>query len=298
MVCFAKVRRSDNEVEQAFFIALRSGYWSVHVDYLISSLARYRSDDGTIWPVSDEDSVIILTATMNRLLAYLLERQGQVINRDELLDNVWDLHGLRSSNHTLNKYISEIRKYFVSTGIQAECITTVPRIGFMFNQDIEVVVMTDTFPVHESVTTTDCTGAGIKRRYSAFSAKHRIIFNILLLAMFAASAAIFIAGSQIPATTTSALKDIQTHFLFNYQNCPVYTIQKNSISFLEKKKDVFVTLARQNNIDCLDGAVFLYQASDAYIYGSKGRVFISRCTTKDKQYISCLNNYWNGYESN
>lgn len=53
---------------------------------------------------------------MNRLLAYLLERQGQVINRDELLDNVWDLHGLRSSNHTLNKYISEIRKHFVSTG--------------------------------------------------------------------------------------------------------------------------------------------------------------------------------------
>ncbi|WP_233446155.1 winged helix-turn-helix domain-containing protein [Lelliottia nimipressuralis] len=86
----------------------------------------YRSDDGVIWPISDEDSVIILTATMNRLLAYLLERQGQLINRDELLDNVWDLLGLRSSNHTLNKFISEIRKHFVSSGIHAECITTVP----------------------------------------------------------------------------------------------------------------------------------------------------------------------------
>ncbi|WP_249932425.1 MULTISPECIES: winged helix-turn-helix domain-containing protein [Citrobacter] len=285
-------------MEQAFFIALRSGYWSVHVDYLISSLARYRSDDGTIWPVSDEDSVIILTATMNRLLAYLLERQGQVINRDELLDNVWDLHGLRSSNHTLNKYISEIRKHFVSTGIQAECITTVPRIGFMFNQDIEVVVMTDTFPVHESVTASDSTGAGTNRRYSAFPKQHRIIFNVVLLLMFVTSIVIFYAGSQISTKKAATLKDTPTYFLFNYQSCPVYTIQKNSDTFLEKKKDVFITLARQNNINCMDGALFLYQASDAYIYGSKGLVFISRCTTKDKQYISCLNNYWNGYESN
>lgn len=298
MVCFAEVRRRSNEAEQACFIALRSGYWSAHVDYLISSLVRYRSDDGAIWPVSDEDSVIILTATMNRLLAYLLERQGQVINRDELLDNVWDLHGLRSSNHTLNKYISELRKHFVSTGIHAECITTVPRIGFMFNQDIDVVVMTDTSPVYESTALINSTGAGINRRFSAFSAKHRLSFNILLLALFVASAVIFIAGSQIPTTNTATLKDIQTYFLFNYQNCPVYTIHKNSASFLEKKKDVFITLARQNNLDCLDGTLFLYQASDAYIYGSKGRVFISRCTTKDKQYISCLNNYWNGYESN
>ncbi|WP_233446154.1 hypothetical protein [Lelliottia nimipressuralis] len=160
------------------------------------------------------------------------------------------------------------------------------------------MVMTDTIPVHKSTAVANSAGPGINRSFSAFSSKHRLTFNILLFALFVAIAVIFIAGSQIPATTTSTLKDIQTHFLFNYQNCPMYTVQKNSASFLEKKKDVFVILARQNNIDCLDGAVFLYQASDAYIYGSKDRVFISRFTTKDKQYISCLNNYWNGYESN
>ena len=168
----------------------------------------------------------------------------------------------------------------------------------MFNQDIDVVVMTDTSLVHEPTVVTDSTGVGINRRFSAFSAKHRLSFNILLLALFVASTVFFIAGSQLPTKNTVPLKDIQPHFLFNYQNCPVYTIHKNSVSFLEKKKDVFITLARQNNLDCLDETLFLYQASDAYIYGSKGRVFISRCTTKDKQYISCLNNYWNGYESN
>ena len=65
------------------------------------------------------------------------------MTRDELLQNVWDIHGLHSSNHTLNKYLSELRKHFKNFGVTSECIATIPRIGFMFNGDVEVQVIAD-----------------------------------------------------------------------------------------------------------------------------------------------------------
>lgn len=111
--------------------------------FVIDNRVFYRSEDGAIWPSGDEGSTVILTLTMNRLLTCLLEKHGQVLTRNELLDNVWDAHGLRSSSHTLNKYISELRKHFVQFGITDECITTVPRVGFMFNSDIDVRDITE-----------------------------------------------------------------------------------------------------------------------------------------------------------
>lgn len=266
------------------------------MEYLINSQVRYRSDDGAIWPVWDDDSVIILTITMNRLLIYLLERQGQVVKRDELLDNVWDSHGLRSSNHTLNKYISEIRKHFVKAGIKKECITTIPRVGFVFNNDIEITAIdspeNDKHPDTINATTvTDLTHATKQLKYRAW----HIAITILVII---GSAVLITSGSLLRSKASVKLKDIPTHFLFNYQGCPVYTTQENSDSFLEQKKSVFIDFVTKNNISCLSGASFMYQASDSYMYGNKGRVFISRCTTKDKKDLSCLNYYWIGYERN
>lgn len=266
------------------------------MEYLINSQVRYRSDDGAIWPVWDDDSVIILTITMNRLLIYLLERQGQVVKRDELLDNVWDSHGLRSSNHTLNKYISEIRKHFVKAGIKKECITTIPRVGFVFNSDIEITVI-DTPEENIRRDTTNVIG-GTALIHPVMSLKYRAWHIALTLLVIIGSAALIISGSLLRSKANVKLKDIPVHFLFNYQDCPVYTVRGNSESFLEQKKSVFIDFATKNNISCLSGTSFMYQASDSYMYGNKGRVFISRCTTKDKKALSCLNNYWTGYERN
>jgi DNA-binding winged helix-turn-helix (wHTH) protein len=268
------------------------------VEYVINAQVRYRSDDGALWPVSDEDSVIILTATMNRLLSYLLERQGQVVARDELLDNVWDAHGLRSSNHTLNKYISEIRKYFVNIGIEVNCIATVPRIGFMFSRDIDVQVIAS----EQSVTRarSDNTGNKVATSLNESSprTKYNIMHAVLALIVILASASLIISGSQLQTTEKEQFKDVKKHFLFNYQSCPVYTTQKNSESLSKQKQKLFIDLAEENDIKCLNGSSFLYQVSESYLYGSQGRAFISRCTTKENRYISCLNNYWNGYERN
>ncbi|MBE3285221.1 winged helix-turn-helix domain-containing protein [Enterobacter cloacae complex sp. P31C] len=264
--------------------------------FVIDNRVFYRSEDGAIWPSGDEGSTVILTLTMNRLLACLLEKHGQVLTRNELLDSVWDAHGLRSSSHTLNKYISELRKNFVQFGIVEECITTVPRVGFMFNSDVEVRVLTQPTNEAEFRSEDDKNGTQkVKQRSS-----RRIIYSklpvALALLVVLISATLITLGVRIPSKDLTHVKELKTYFLFNYGTCPVYTVQRNSASLSEQKKELFIALAKEHTIDCLEGTSFLYQVSESYLYGNKGRAFISRCTSRNDEYISCLNNYWSGYE--
>lgn len=269
--------------------------------YLIDMRIKYRTEDGAMWLKDDEGSLIVLTVIMNRLLSYLIEQRAQVVPRDDLLHNVWDLHGLHSSNHTLNKYLSELRKQFRTFGVNTECISTIPRIGFMFNGDVDVQVIEEEEPeivpdsVPDSSTAHAVNGTAEKTHASYFSGRLFITATIALCAI-ATGMYLLPAGTLLHKDVQAQKKDMPTYFLFTYGQCPVYTTQNNSPALSERKKRLFTELVKEGNISCLNGMTFLYQVSEAYLYGREGRAFISRCTLKDNEYISCLNYYWSGYE--
>lgn len=263
--------------------------------YQIGSVVMYRTDDGAMWLIKDESTIITLTVTMNRLLSYLLARRGQVISRDEILENVWDSYGLRSSNNTLNKYVSEIRKQFVAFGLEDECIITVPRIGFMFSSDIDVQTTQDLIPVasESPVTLADVATTAIAN-HKKINYVYSALVIILSLAVVLTSTLIYKNTST--SGTSKNHSELKTYFLFDFKGCSVYTTQKNSAALTELKKDVFIKKIERENISCLPGTTFLYQASESYLYGKTGRIFINRCTTNNTGFISCLNYYWSGYE--
>lgn len=270
--------------------------------YLIDMRIRYRTDDGAIWLQDDEGSLIILTVIMNRLLSYLIEQRGQMVTRDELLQNVWDMHGLHSSNHTLNKYLSELRKHFKNFGVTPECIVTIPRIGFMFNGDVEVQVIAD--EQHDTGSgkeldsnTNNSVNSDTKKNYVTFLSSRLLISAAIALGVIATGIHFIPADLLHQENVQTQKKDIPTFLLFSYDQCSVYTTQNNSAAFSERKKLLFLELVKESDIACLKDTSFLYQVSEAYLYGREGRAFISRCTLKDNKYISCLNFYWSGYES-
>lgn len=207
--------------------------------FVIDNRVFYRSEDGAIWPSGDEGSTVILTLTMKRLLTCLLEKHGQVLTRNELLDNVWDAHGLRSSNHTLNKYISELRKHFVQLGITNECITTVPRVGFMFNSDIDVRDITESSIADGRLKEIEKSEVITLVHRTELVGKYRALHYTLALIVLLISATLVVPGLVTPSKDLMEIKQINPHFLFNYDTCPVYTIQSNSASLSEQKKELF-----------------------------------------------------------
>ncbi|WP_052439858.1 winged helix-turn-helix domain-containing protein [Hafnia alvei] len=113
--------------------------------YRISHSIIYTPDDGSIKLISDDPSYfstgeITLAPTANRLLSLLIAHHGSILQRDELLEQVWDAHGLKASNNSLNQYVSMLRRNFADLGIEEVVIVTIPTVGFMFSKDIDVSI--------------------------------------------------------------------------------------------------------------------------------------------------------------
>ncbi len=57
-----------------------------------------------------KDGVINLTVLEAQVLKYLLDRQGQIVSREELLENVWQIDP-QIETRTVDNFIARLRKY-------------------------------------------------------------------------------------------------------------------------------------------------------------------------------------------
>lgn len=113
--------------------------------YLIENETIYDTDSGEVCTTS---SGLVtkkkLTNTANCILAVLVASHGKVVERKYLLENVWEEHGLSSSNASLNQYISILRKVLASFLGDVEVIITYPKVGFSLSSDIHIESIDDT----------------------------------------------------------------------------------------------------------------------------------------------------------
>ena len=120
--------------------------------YLIAREVVYDTETATL-TVNGSDSLDSqkLTNIANRILTILVATPGRVIERSELLDKVWGAVGHPGSSTSLNQYVSMLRKSLTSfTGVQ-ETIISVPKVGFLFNPEIDVepLMSTDNIATEE-----------------------------------------------------------------------------------------------------------------------------------------------------
>ena len=104
---------------------------------IISNDVLFNEEEGQLVNQAADISVMMAAST-RRLLEILILNQGNPVGRDSLLKMVWDDNGMRSSNSNLNQYISILRKQLGQVGLPDDTVITIPRVGFMFNPEIEV----------------------------------------------------------------------------------------------------------------------------------------------------------------
>lgn len=107
------------------------------MNYIISDEVEYDEDNRTL-KCSGSGDIIQLTVTSSRLLSLLLHHQGDIVTREHILEAVWDAYDKTTSNNNLNQYVSILRRNLHLMGLDAEVITTVPRIGFMISNDLMI----------------------------------------------------------------------------------------------------------------------------------------------------------------
>ncbi|MFW0766371.1 winged helix-turn-helix domain-containing protein [Trabulsiella odontotermitis] len=100
----------------------------------IEGFITFDTEDTSLVNVLTGDC-IELSQTSTRLLAELLNHQGDLLSRNEIFQSVFDKYGARASNSNLNQYISTLRRNLCDLGVEKEIIVTVPRIGFKISED-------------------------------------------------------------------------------------------------------------------------------------------------------------------
>lgn len=72
-----------------------------------------------------------------RVMLYLVENQGRVVTKDELVQAVWD--GTFVSDNALTRVIAQLRKQLGDTARDSRVIETVPTIGYKFLPEVRTV---------------------------------------------------------------------------------------------------------------------------------------------------------------
>lgn len=72
-----------------------------------------------------------LTAREAMVMKYLVEHEGRVVSRKELLENVWQVESTVKTR-TVDAFIARLRKYFEDDPKHPEFITSVREVGYQF----------------------------------------------------------------------------------------------------------------------------------------------------------------------
>lgn len=81
------------------------------------------------------DNEVILTAMEYRLLLILLNNRGNVLSRNRLLENIWDVDGDFVEDNTLTVYIKRLRDKIEEDPANPEYIKTVRGLGYIIEND-------------------------------------------------------------------------------------------------------------------------------------------------------------------
>lgn len=106
--------------------------------FIMNKQIIFDSDMSTLGLEGSQDELIQISNPTKRILLLLIAHKGEAIKREVIFKKVWDDYGMVSSNNNLNQCVSKLRKIMKNLGMDEEVIVTVPKIGFMLHQHVDI----------------------------------------------------------------------------------------------------------------------------------------------------------------
>ncbi|OUC37092.1 hypothetical protein BJP35_2357 [Enterobacter sp. J49] len=237
--------------------------------HILNKEVVFSPDDGAIWLKEKADDKVILTPTLNRLLQCLIENHGKVITREEVFQHVWDRWGKEGSNNSLNQFISQLRKIFHSYGFSDDTITTVPRIGFILNNDIAIQTL------HEQVP-------------ALF--KKSLISNINLKIFFMCSMLLVIASmfyKLYPQQTDNL--NISPKFTGVIDKCKVYALTEYDNSLSASLISNIQHFIDKTHFSCSTPGTLFFFLDSKVLAEQSGNLYVSTCRGNVNGFYNCTN---------
>jgi DNA-binding winged helix-turn-helix (wHTH) protein len=274
-------------------------------DYIIftpsDSMVRLKS--GALQDINE----VLLPVPASRLLSVLLENRNQILSKEELLNRVWESHGMKGSTHNLAHYTMLIRKAFKTLDFSRTIIVTIHKKGLVINPDLkvsyqydadadadaEIVVKSDPDDsvITEHFETHNTQRIRKNNRMVKFIMLRPFLCSTLFIFIFSMCAVIFFSNKYNGEFSYSNLRLFKTE-----QNCQFYTFNRKIndnllLTNMQEKLKYFP-------LDCKKNRVVIY-TTDAFLGPNlTGKHFHSSlilCTeTSDVSNLgSCVSHYFN-----
>ncbi|MFJ4139424.1 winged helix-turn-helix domain-containing protein [Pseudomonas fragi] len=105
--------------------------------YLIAGVMLF---DDELYEVSGLDTAVapvVLGAAASRCFSTLLEAQGAIVTKKQLLHAGWERYGQQVSANSVNQSIAQIRRCLSTVG-HCDYVVTVPRIGYKISDALSI----------------------------------------------------------------------------------------------------------------------------------------------------------------
>ncbi|MGC6388901.1 winged helix-turn-helix domain-containing protein [Ewingella sp. S1.OA.A_B6] len=244
--------------------------------YIIDNKVIFDSDDGALIYIETQD-IISLPLPACRLLEVLITSEGRELTRDNLLEHVWDKHGLQSSGNSLNQYISILRRNLATFECK-DLIITLPKIGFKINTAIRVQVTReteDTFKAEPVPPVVYSVARGGKKTLTG-------LLVLLLLIVLVSIIWLHFKSTKKNAGLSAQNKICEMIFLD-------YISEKNKTEAMLEAKNIL----KSNGLTCGKGQVLIFNKEQSSISESNSRVFLSLCTKENNNKFSSCENFYN-----
>lgn len=222
-----------------------------------------------------------LTYTANRILSILIAAPGEVLERQFLLDQVWESLGHTSSSSSLNQYISILRKTLTSLTDIEESIIVVPKVGFFFSSDIDVQLIDDGDKI-----------PGPTMPETVYMPKKFLSLKYMLAALIVIVLLIANLFVWYPPHKNERYSNLV--FMGYLEKCTISTYENLSADSRKKVLEVLRIAEPNLNDKCLKHpAQLMVNIQPSVFYGSRGRIFYSLCSldSEDGTLTYCENHY-------
>lgn len=233
--------------------------------YIIELDVVFSPEDKTLSLNNDHNICVTISNQANRLLLEMVKRKNEILNRNELIKNVWEDYGFTSSNNSLNVAVSELRKAFSSLGKDPQIISTIPKVGLQFVADV-APVMSHNGTVINATSTPNV--------HIVASLTKWIVFSLICLTAFFLGVYTY-NHFKIKITTEQEYKELS----FTRNKCDIYTLGHQYYNVEDIKKNTEQYL---KNCELQRSELF-------YEKVKSGTLFIGACTLNNQgEYLKCI----------
>lgn len=107
--------------------------------YVINDLIHFDSEAFTLYRADEPTEPLRIGAIASRCLGLLLQANGEIVGKRELMAGAWGAFGLEVTENSLAQVVRQLRVALDKLQPGQELILTVPRIGYRINEQVQLL---------------------------------------------------------------------------------------------------------------------------------------------------------------